>query len=119
MFKRDDQLFPALRVLLDMALVARALWGGYGLRFGSPRTWPYPELPQPRETLIVGALALILWPLSLRAMGLYRPQRQKTPFDEVFGVFKATLTPGLFLVALTYFLRDPRSSRRMLALFTP
>src|SRR5258708_34944078 len=117
MFKRHNQLFTALRVLLDTALVAVAFWGAYGLRFGSPRTWPYPELPQPRETLIVGALALILWPLSLRAMGLYRPQRQKTPFDEVFGVFKATLTAGLLLVALTYFVREARYSRGMLALF--
>src|SRR5260370_18905687 len=118
MFKRHNQLFPALRVLLDMALVALAFWGAYGLRFGSPRTWPYPELPQPRETLIVGLLALILWPLSLRAMGLYRPQRQKTPFDEVFGLFKATLTAGLLLVALTYFVREARYSRGMLAVFT-
>ncbi len=118
MFKRHNQLFTALRVLLDTALVAVAFWGAYGLRFGSPRTWPYPELPQPRETLIVGALALILWPLSLRAMGLYRPQRQKTPFDEVFGVFKATLTAGLLLVALTYFVREARYSRGMLAVFT-
>src|SRR5713226_6595131 len=113
MFKRHNQLFTALRVLLDMAL---AFWGAYGLRFGSPRTWPYPELPQPRETLIVGALALILWPLSLRAMGLYRTQRHRTPIDAVFGVFKATLAASLLLVALTYFVREARYSRGMLAL---
>jgi Undecaprenyl-phosphate glucose phosphotransferase len=118
MFKRHNQLFTALRVLLDMLLVGAAFWGAYGLRFGSPRTWPYPELPQPQETLAVAVLALILWPLSLRAMGLYRPQRQKTPFDEVFGVFKATLVAGLLLVALTYFIRDARYSRGTLALFT-
>src|SRR3954462_4499280 len=118
MFKRHNQLFTALRVLLDMMLVAGAFWGAFALRFGSPRTWPYPELPQPQETLVVGGLALILWPLSLRAMGLYRPQRQKTPFDEVFGVFKATLVAGLLLVALTYFIRDARYSRGTLALFT-
>src|SRR3954469_11977315 len=118
MFKRHNQLFTALRVLLDMMLVAGAFWGAFALRFGSPRTWPYPELPKPQETLVVGGLALIVWPLSLRAMGLYRPQRQKTPFDEVFGVFKATLAAGLLLVALTYFIRDSRYSRGTLALFT-
>src|SRR2546422_3845649 len=89
MFKRHNQLFTALRVLLDMLLVGAAFWAAYALRFGSPRTWPYPELPRPVETLIVASLALIIWPLSLRALGLYRPQRQKTPLDEVFGVFKA------------------------------
>jgi len=117
MFKRHNQLFTALRVLLDVLLVGAAFWGAYGLRFGSPRTWPYPELPQPQETFAVAALALVLWPLSLRAMGLYRPQRQKTPLDEVFGVFKATLVAGLLLVAVTYFIRDARYSRGTLALF--
>jgi Undecaprenyl-phosphate glucose phosphotransferase len=118
MFKRHNQLFTALRVLLDMVLVGAAFWGAYALRFGSPRTWPYPELPLPQETFVVAALALIVWPLSLRAMGLYRPQRQKTPLDEVFGVFKATLVAGLLLVALTYFIRDARYSRGTLSLFT-
>ena len=118
MFKRHNQLFTALRVALDMLLVAASFWGAYALRFGSPKTWPYPELPLPEETFIVGLLALIIWPLSLRAMGLYRPQRQKTPLDEVFGVFKATVAAGLLLVAITYFVREYRYSRGMLALFT-
>src|SRR6184192_2309642 len=117
MFKRHNQLFTALRVLLDMLLVGAAFWAAYALRFGSPRTWPYPDLPRSEETLIVAVLALIIWPLSLRAMGLYRPQRQKTPLDEVFGVFKATLVAGLLLVAFTYFLRD-RYSRGVLLLFS-
>ncbi len=118
MFKRHNQLFTALRVLLDMLLVGAAFWGAYALRFGSPRTWPYPELPRGEETFVVATLALIIWPLSLRAMGLYRPQRQKTPLDEVFGVFKATLIAGLLLVSCTYFIRDARYSRGTLALFT-
>ena len=118
MFKRHNQLFTALRVLLDMLLIGAAFWGAYALRFGSPRTWPYPELPRGEETFVVATLALIIWPLSLRAMGLYRPQRQKTPLDEVFGVFKATLIAGLLLVSCTYFIRDARYSRGTLALFT-
>src|SRR5437762_1869362 len=44
--------------------------------------------------------------------------RQKTPLDEAFGVFKATLVAGLLLVALTYFIRESRYSRGTLALFT-
>ena len=118
MFKRHNQVFTALRVVLDMALVAATFAGAYALRFGSPRTWPYPELPPRDETMIVFSIALALWPLSLRAMGLYRPQRQKTPLDEVFGVFKGTLVAGLLLVSITYFVRQDRYSRGMLALFT-
>ena len=36
MFKRHHQLFTALRVVIDMLLVAAAFWGAYSLRFGSP-----------------------------------------------------------------------------------
>src|SRR5207244_8048621 len=115
MFRRYHQPFIAFRVLVDVAIVGIAFWGAYALRFNAPRTWPYPELPAPRETLFVGALALILWPLSMRAMGLYRAQRQKTTLDELFGVFKATLVAGLLLVSVTYFVRQDRYSRAMLA----
>jgi Undecaprenyl-phosphate glucose phosphotransferase len=118
MFKRHHQLLTALRVLLDVAIVGVAFAGAYSLRFGSPRTWPYSELPRPEETFIVCVVALVLWPFAFRAMGLYRPQRQRAPIDEVFGVFKATLVAGLLLVALTYFVRQERYSRGMLALFT-
>ncbi|MGZ6143090.1 MAG: undecaprenyl-phosphate glucose phosphotransferase [Myxococcales bacterium] len=118
MFKRHHQLFTALRVLLDLGFVVAAFAGAYSLRFGSPKTWPFPELPQPRETLIVLVLAVVIWPLSFRAVGLYRAQRQKTPLDEMFGVFKATVVAGLLLVAVTYFVRDYRYSRGMLALFS-
>ena len=78
MFKRHHQVFTALRVLLDVAMVAAAFAGAYAIRFGSPRTFPYPELPPLRETLTVCALALALWPVVLRSVGLYRPQRQRS-----------------------------------------
>jgi len=63
MFKRYHQYFTALRVLLDVAIVGAAFWGAYALRFNSPKTWPYPELPAWNETIIVCAFALIIWPL--------------------------------------------------------
>jgi Undecaprenyl-phosphate glucose phosphotransferase len=118
MFKRYHQLLTALRVILDACVVATAFFGAYSLRFGSPRTWPYSELPAPSDTAAVFLLAMVIWPLSMQAMSLYRPQRQKTPFDEMFGVFKATLAAGLLLISLAYFLREARFSRGMLAVFT-
>ena len=83
MFKRHNQLFVALRVLLDVGIVAIAFNGAWHLRFGSPKTFPFTELPLLEDTLLVGAMALFIWPLSLRAAGLYRPQRQRTVFDEL------------------------------------
>ena len=118
MFKRHNQLLTALRVALDLLIVGGAFWGAWGLRFGSPRTWPYTDLPAMGETFLVGALAALIWPFTFQAVGLYRPQRQKTPLDEMFSVFKASLVAGLLLVALTYFVGDQRYSRGMLAMFT-
>jgi Undecaprenyl-phosphate glucose phosphotransferase len=118
MFKRHHQLFTALRVLLDLAIVAVAFWGAYSIRFGSPVSFPYSELPDQRETLLIALVSLVIWPLSLRAAGLYRPQRQKSVLDEIFGVFKGTLYAALMLVAVTYFWRDNRYSRAALLIFT-
>jgi Undecaprenyl-phosphate glucose phosphotransferase len=118
MFKRHHQLFTALRVLLDMGIVAVAFAGAHSIRFGSPKSFPFPELPPLSETFAVGCIAVMLWPLVLQAMGLYRPQRQWSAFDEVFGVFKATVVAGLLVVALTYFVREARYSRGALAIFT-
>jgi Undecaprenyl-phosphate glucose phosphotransferase len=118
MFKRHHQLFSFLRVVLDTVTVAAAFGGAYAIRFGFPKTLPYPGgLPPLQETLIVGAMACVLWPLSLRAVGLYRPQRQKSALDEIFGVFKATLIAALLLVSITYFIRESRYSRLALLIF--
>src|SRR4051812_14989997 len=118
MFKRHHQIFTALRVLLDVLVVAGAFAIAHALRFGFPDVFPYPEIPPPRETLTVGLLACLLWPLCLRSVGLYRAQRQSTALDEVFGVFKATALGGILLVAVTYFFRQDRYSRGALVLFT-
>ena len=118
MFKRHHQLFVALRVLLDVAIVAVAFAGAWNIRFGSPKTFPFNELPVREDTVFVLALALVIWPLALRSMGLYRPQRQKSPLDEVLAVFRASLAAGIVLVVATYFTREARYSRGMLAIFT-
>lgn len=118
MLKRYNQLFVALRVLLDLAIVAVAFIGAWNIRFGSPKTFPYSELPLLEDTLLVFGISLVLWPLSLRAAGLYRPQRQRSLLDELMGVAKACLSAGVLLVVATYFLREARYSRGMLLIFT-
>jgi Undecaprenyl-phosphate glucose phosphotransferase len=117
-FKRHAQFFVFLRVLLDVAIVAVAFDGAWHIRFGSPRTFPYSEIPLLSDTLTVGAMALVLWPLSLRAVGLYKAQRQRTALDEVLAVLEATLLAGAALVVITYFTRENRYSRGMLLIFT-
>ena len=118
MFKRYHQLFVALRVLLDVAIVALSFNGAWHIRFGSPRSFPFSELPSLEDTLIVGVLSLIIWPLALRWAGLYKAQRQRSVIDELLSVLKATLAAGGMLVVVTYFAREARYSRGMMLIFT-
>ncbi|MBS2024021.1 MAG: sugar transferase, partial [Deltaproteobacteria bacterium] len=118
MLKRYNQLFLSLRVLLDVAIVTVAFFGAWNIRFGSPKTFPFQELPSTQDTLVVFAMAIVLWPLALRQAGLYRPQRQRPLIDEVFSVVRACGIAGILLVAATVFAREARYSRGMLVVFT-
>ena len=75
--------------------------------------WPRPAV---RETLVTLALVLVLFPVAYRQSRLYATNRVRTHLEEVFELFKATITGSLVLVALTYFGRE-RYSRLTLALF--
>jgi hypothetical protein len=48
MFKRHHQVFTALRVLLDVLVVAAAFATAHALRFGFPEAFPYTEIPPRR-----------------------------------------------------------------------
>src|SRR4029453_4119894 len=61
-------------------------------------------------------LVLVLFPVAYRQSRLYVTNRVRTHLEEVFELFKATITASLVLVALTYFTRE-RYSRLTLALF--
>ncbi len=59
---------------------------------------------------------LVLFPVAYRQSRLYATNRVRTHLEEVFELFKATITGSLVLVALTYFGRE-RYSRLTLVFF--
>jgi Undecaprenyl-phosphate glucose phosphotransferase len=111
-FSRLQRFWTSIKVAVDVAVLTLAFALAYVTRFdalGAPR-------PPLRETLVTLVLVLVLFPVAYRQSRLYATNRVRTHVGEVFGLFKATITASLVLVALTYFGRE-RYSRLTLALF--
>ena len=113
MFNRLQRFWTSIKIAIDVAVLAVAFALSYFTRFdvlhGAPR-------PPTRETLITLLLVLVLFPVAYRQSRLYATNRIRTHLEEVFELFKATITASLVLVALTYFGRE-RYSRLTRALF--
>jgi len=112
-FNRLQRFWTSIKVAIDVAVLALAFGLAYVTRFDLLGGWP---LPPPRETLVTLLLVLVLFPVAYRQSRLYATNRVRTHLEEVFELFKATITASLVLVALTYFTRE-RYSRLTLALF--
>ena len=113
MFNRLQRFWTSIKVAIDVAMLTLAFVLAYLTRFDALGGWPRPPV---RETLVTLALVLVLFPVAYRQSRLYATNRVRTHLEEVFELFKATITGSLVLVALTYFGRE-RYSRLTLALF--
>ena len=113
MFNRLQRFWTSIKVAIDVVMLTLAFALAYVTRFDVLHGWP---LPPVRETVVTLALVLVLFPVAYRQSRLYATNRVRTHLEEVFELFKATITGSLVLVALTYFGRE-RYSRLTLALF--
>ena len=113
MFNRLQRFWTSIKVAIDVVMLTLAFALAYVTRFDVLHGWP---LPPVRETVVTLALVLVLFPVAYRQSRLYATNRVRTHLEEVFELFKATITGSLVLVALTYFGRE-RYSRLTLGLF--
>jgi len=111
-FNRLQRFWTSIKVAIDVAMLTLAFGLAYLTRFDA-LTAPAPPL---RETLVTLMLVLVLFPVAYRQSRLYATNRVRTHLEEVFELFKATITGSLVLVALTYFGRE-RYSRLTLLIF--
>jgi Undecaprenyl-phosphate glucose phosphotransferase len=111
-FNRLQRFWTSIKIAIDLAMLTVAFGLAYVTRFDALSA-PRPLL---RESLVTLALALVVFPVAYRQSRLYATNRIRTHLGEVFELFKATITGGLVLVALTYFTRE-RYSRLTLACF--
>jgi hypothetical protein len=95
-FNRLQRFWTSIKVAIDVAVLALAFELAYLTRFDLLGGWP---LPPPRETLVTLLLVLVLFPVAYRQSRLYATNRVRTHLEEVFELFKATITASLVLVA--------------------
>ena len=113
MFSRFQRFYTSIKVVTDLAMLTLAFVLAYLTRFFGP----FPkQSPQPSDTLMTLLMVLLIFPLAFKQARLYSTNRSRTHIQEIFELFKAMITGGLVMIALTYFIRD-RYSRVTLALF--
>lgn len=118
MLKRHHRFFQSLQIFRDLILVAGAFFTAYLIRFSFPDVWPYGEVSPLEQTLQVGVLVTLTWPLVGWASGLYRSHRTRSVFSEVFDASRAALVTFLVVITLTYFILDVRFSRGVFLAWT-
>jgi Undecaprenyl-phosphate glucose phosphotransferase len=117
MFLRFQRFFTQLKVLLDLVMLLCAFGFAYSVRFWSHRLIPF-ESPSPwNNTLRTLATILVLYPLAISSVGLYRAGRTRSFMDELFGLSRAWLIASMALLSVTYFFQPVRYSRLVLLFF--
>jgi Undecaprenyl-phosphate glucose phosphotransferase len=117
MFLRFQRFFTQLKVLLDLVMLLCAFGLAYSVRFWSHRLIPF-ESPSPwNNTIRTLATILVLYPLAISSVGLYRAGRTRSFMDELFGLSRAWLIASMALLSVTYFFQPVRYSRLVLLFF--
>ncbi len=103
-------------MLTELAVVAAAWLGAYGLRFstGLPTPLGVPDLGE----YVTALLAILpLFFLLYRSHGLYDPRRTESLLQEAGLILRATAVAVVLVIALGFFLRSYSYSRSVVAMF--
>jgi Undecaprenyl-phosphate glucose phosphotransferase len=117
MLKRHHRFFQSVQVIRDGTLVGAAFFIAYLVRFSYPDLFPYQSESPRTETVWVGAMLVVVWPVVGWMGGLYVSRRSRSVAAEVFDVCRTSAIAFLVLVTMTYFVRDERFSRGILMLW--
>jgi Undecaprenyl-phosphate glucose phosphotransferase len=119
MLKAHSRLLEQLMLVGDLVLVAGSWLLAYRLRFfvaGPPL--PFGDVPPLRDYLLMLLPILLVWGVSFRAFGLYRPRRIGSHLSEARDIAKASTVGVLVLVAvMTFFFRGYDYSRVVIVYF--
>lgn len=116
MLYRHSEVFRSLLVAADLAVVALAWLGAYGLRFHTG--FEVPKGIPPFEMYLRPLVVILpLWAWLFRARGLYEPMRAGSLLVEIGKVIRATATGVVLLVALSFFIRTESWSRGVVIAF--
>jgi len=119
MLKAYSRLLEQAMLVSDLMLVVGSWLLAYWLRFyvaGPPL--PYAEVPPLGDYLLMLLPILVVWGVSFRAFGLYRPRRIGSHISEAVDIAKASSMGALMLVAvMTFFFRGYDYSRVVIVYF--
>ena len=119
MLRAYSRLLEQLMLVADLVLVGLCWLLAYWLRFyvaGPPL--PYADRGPVADYLLMLLPILLVWSVSFRAFGLYRPRRIGSHLSEAVDLAKASTMGVLVLVALmTFFFRGYDYSRVVIVYF--
>jgi len=117
--KAYSRLLEQLMLVVDLVLVGLCWLLAYWLRFhvaGPPL--PYGDTPPLAGYLLMLLPILLVWSVSFRAFGLYRPRRIGSHLSEAVDIAKASTMGVIVLVAvMTFFFRGYDYSRVAIVYF--
>lgn len=117
MLKKHGEFLASLFAVADILIILLSWNIAYYLKFQS-LLWDISFLDSSsRRYLLLIPPILILWPIVLSNMGLYKQRRISKIFSEIFDVLKASILANLILVAVTYLVSKDGFSRQVFIYF--
>ncbi|MFI5327466.1 MAG: undecaprenyl-phosphate glucose phosphotransferase [Candidatus Rokuibacteriota bacterium] len=117
MLKAHSRLLEQGMLVGDLVLVAACWIAAYALRFHVIGPMQH-DVPPLSDYLLMLLPILVVWGMSFRAFGLYRPRRIGSHLSEAADVAKASTMGALVLVAvMTFFFRGHDYSRVAIVYF--
>lgn len=117
MLRRHSQFFESLLLLMDIILLSLSWIASYYLRFYFGIVPVYKGIPPFSLYLSLLILIIPIWIFVFRGFGLYRPKRTSSQVTEVFDIAKASTLGVLFLISITYLVRQYEFSRGVFLYF--
>jgi Undecaprenyl-phosphate glucose phosphotransferase len=111
MVKKYSQVFLTILFLGDIFIVGSSWILSYFLRFQAPLIPVYKDTPPFDIYFSVTVFAIVIWPITLKAMGLYAPMRTVALFEESTKIMKASFVAVLVFITVVYFRYEYKFSR--------
>ena len=111
MVKKYSQVFLTFLLLSDVLIIVSSWVLSYFLRFQVPLIPVYKDIPAFEVYVPLAVYAVVIWAITLNAMGLYAPMRTVSLFEESVKTIKASTVATLVFITVLYFLREYKFSR--------
>ncbi|MEC9464442.1 MAG: undecaprenyl-phosphate glucose phosphotransferase [Myxococcota bacterium] len=118
MLKQHPKTFEALQVVRDSLGLSMAFAGASLGKLPAESFEPF-VVSWPRESLLLGALAVVSWLLVAYVSGLYTSFRARGLAAELFLTFRTSVVAFFLLVTVTYFVGVWQDQRAMFLAWLP